>query len=219
MKHKKLQKRIILWAAIITLLAGGIWGLVKISGGPQNETASLLNSISGKDWTKGNKNSQIILVEYSDFQCPACASYYPLVKQASLEFSEKMQFTYRHFPLMQIHANAELASRAAEAAGKQGKFWEMHDLIFERQDEWSKEYSARKFFIEFAKSLNLDMEKFVKDLDSDEIKEKVTSDYQGGLRSKVNSTPTFFLNGKKIKNPRSYDELKSLIRDAANQKI
>ncbi len=158
-------------------------------------------------------SSSATLVEYSDFQCPACAAYYPVVKQLTKEFSQDLHFTYRYFPLSSIHKNARISAQAAEAAGKQNKFWEMHDLLFENQSEWSALSDPKEKFKEYAKFLGLDMEKFQQDLGSKEVKDKVESDYQSGLSLGVNATPTFFLNNQKITNPRSYEEFKTKIEE------
>lgn len=96
------------------------------------------NTINSDDWIQGNKDSKIVLIEYSDFQCPACASYFPITKKLTEEFSDKIVFVYRHYPLVNIHPYAEPMARAAEAAGKQGKFWEMYELIFANQATWSR---------------------------------------------------------------------------------
>ncbi|OGC46761.1 MAG: hypothetical protein A3A94_01955 [Candidatus Portnoybacteria bacterium RIFCSPLOWO2_01_FULL_43_11] len=175
-----------------------------------NQSAAIIDAISSSDWIKGNKEAKTILVEYSDFQCPACAVYYPLVKKLIEDKGNSFQFTYRHFPLPQ-HKNAEQAAYAAEAAGKQGKFWEMHDLIFERQDDWAEAENAKDIFKEYAQSLELNIEQFNQDRDSQAVKDKVQKDYTSGLTNKVNATPTFFLNGEKIQ-PRSYDEFVNFIK-------
>lgn len=215
--RKRLIKRFALWSFVILLVGGAVFGLIKLGTNPlPNQTASLISSVSPSDWSKGTKEAKVVLVEYSDFQCPACGVYYPFVKQLNQEFADKVQFAYRHFPLKQIHANAEFAVRAAEAAGRQEKFWEMHDLIFENQSSWSNQRNAKDVFVSYAYSLQLDIERFENDLNSKEIKEKVENDYQSGIQSGVNSTPTFFLNGQKIQNPRSYDEFRKIIEQAIN---
>lgn len=162
---------------------------------------------------KGEATINATLVEYSDFQCPACAAYYPVLKQLNKDFEGKLRFVYRYFPLRNIHKNAEIASIAAEAAGRQNKFWEMHDLLFENQTEWSNLSDPREKFKEYAKFIGLDMEKFQNDLNSKEVKDKVEADYQNGLSLKVNATPTFFLNDQKISNPRTYEEFKIKIEE------
>ncbi|KKS01476.1 MAG: Na+/H+ antiporter, NhaA family protein, nonfunctional [Candidatus Yanofskybacteria bacterium GW2011_GWA2_41_22] len=209
----RLIKRFLLWALVLAGTAGLIFGMVKLGGSEPDQSAILINAVSPSDWTKGNKEAKVVLVEYSDFQCPACAYYYPLLKKLSQDFGDKVSFTYRHFPLRQ-HINARLAAYAAEAAGKQNKFWEMHDLIFENQTKWENRGDAEKVFKEFANSLDLNADLFKNDLDSKEIKDKVENDLQSGVKSQVNSTPTIFLNGKKIEVPPNYDELQNIINEA-----
>lgn len=206
-------KRGLLWVSVAVLIGGSVWGLTKIDF-PATEsqgTATLLDAVSSGDWTNGNLESKTVLVEYSDFQCPACGAYYPLVEKLLKEKGNDFKFVYRHFPLPQ-HIHAKNAAYAAEAAGKQGKFWEMHSLIFEHQREWSNlsVISASKTFLNYAVSLNLNIEQFEKDRKSAEIKDKVEVDYQSGNRAEVNATPTFFLNGEKIQ-PKNYEDFISLI--------
>ncbi len=128
-----------------------------------------------------------------------------------------MELVYRNFPLSQ-HANAMLAAQAAEAAGKQGKFWEMHDKIFEGQDAWASQSNtdAQNTFVLYAQSLNLNINQFKKDLDLAEIKAKIEGDYQGGIKSGINATPTFFLNGEKLPPPTSYGDFENAIIQAIN---
>ena len=128
----------------------------------------------------------------------------------------KVRFAYRHFPLPQ-HKNAKLAATVAEAAGKQSKFWEMHDLIFQNQSAWSEEKNAAILFAKYAQDLGLDLARFQTDIASDEIKAKIENDYQSGVKAGVNSTPSFFLNGKKMDNPRNYDEFKNAIEQTLGQ--
>lgn len=198
---------------VLFLLAWLSFGLAG-KGGTEETASVLLGSASSDDWKRGNENAKAVLVEYSDFQCPACGSYYTVLKALHEEFGDSMLFVYRHFPLRQIHANAENAARATEAAGKQGKFWEMHDVIFERQKEWSDDRDAQGTFVSYAGALGLDTARFVNDFNSQEVKEKIQRDYESGFRAGVAGTPTFFLNGQKIQNPRSYDEFKNVINEA-----
>ena len=209
----RLIKRFLLWALVLAGTAGLIFGMVKLGGSEPEQSAILINAVSPSDWTKGNKEAKVVLVEYSDFQCPACAYYQPLFKKLSEEFGDKITFAYRHFPLRQ-HQNARLAAYAAEAAGRQNKFWEMHDLIFENQNRWENRGDAENIFTGYARTLGLDIDEFKNGLSSKEIKDKVENDYQSGIRSNVNATPTVFLNGEKIKVPPNYDELQNIINEA-----
>ena len=218
MQNSSSTKSTALWIIATLIVAVSVFAIVKIaskSSGETPETSTIpanVSEVTDLDQTKGNKSSKIILVEYSDFQCPACAAYSPLVKQINNEMSEKILFVYRHFPLAQ-HKNARPAAYAAEAAGRQGKFWEMHDMIFENQLSWSKSSpgEAEDTFGTYAEKLGLNMEQFKTDRESDEVEEKVDNDYKSGTSSGVPGTPAFFVNGKKLPNPRSYEEFKQLI--------
>lgn len=216
-KRKTVRRRLLFigggFAVLALLFAVSFWFA---GSGSDGGTVSVLSgALAADDWKRGNENAKVVLIEYSDFQCPACASYYPLVKALHDEFSDSLLVVYRHFPLSQIHTNADPAARAAEAAGKQGKFWEMHDLLFERQKEWSSDRNASGTFAAYAGMLGLDTNRFISDFNSPEVIERVRSDYQGGFRAGIAGTPTFFLNGKKIQNPRSYDEFKKIISETA----
>lgn len=208
------MKRILLWPLILIGMGSAVWGMAKLANSQGDQSPLAASAVAGTDWVKGNRKAGVILIEYSDLQCPACADYAPLVNKITEEFGDRIAFVYRHFPLPQ-HQNAELAGWAAEAAGKQGKFWEMLDRIFMEQSVWENRSDARKTFLSYAQSLNLDKNWFEADLDSKEVKDKVENDYLSGIQSKINSTPTFFLNGKKIQ-PRSEDEFRNLILQKLN---
>jgi len=193
------------------LFIAGIIAFGNMSGGTENP--NIVMQI--EDHVKGNIDASIELVEYSDLQCPACGAYYPIVKQIMDEYGDDVKFVYKHFPLKRIHANAELAALATEAAGIQGRFWEMHDMIFENQKSWS-EVRAKGIFIGYAEKIGLDSEQFKKDLSSKELRKKVQDDFDDGVALGVNSTPSFFLNGEKLNNIRSYEEFKDVIEGAIN---
>lgn len=209
----------ILGVIFLVLLLFGLYKLGSSATTSRQNSSSVpgVNTVSSSDWTRGNKEAKTVLIEYSDFQCPACGTYYPVLKKLQQKFGESVVFAYRHFPLRQIHANAELAARSVEAAGKQSKFWELHDILFENQKTWSNQPNAKETIIQYAQSLNLDMDRFKTDLDSKEVKEKINNDYKSGIAARVNATPTFFLNGNKPDNPRSYEEFKDLIQKAISQ--
>jgi len=208
--RKEFIKRIIFWFSILIVIGALIFGVAKFTNAPSGSDVN-------NDWIKGNREASVTIVEYSDFQCPACGAYYPVTKQLVEEFGENIAFVYRHFPLSQIHKNAELAAQAAEAAGKQNKFWEMHDMIFENQKEWSDERNVKEFFVMYAEALNLNKEQFVADFDLKEVMDKINADYKSGLRYSVNAVPTFFLNEEKLQNPRNYEDFKSIIQEYISQ--
>lgn len=211
-RRKRKITRATLWLLVSLLLGGSAWGLARIAQKP-SPGEELFAAVTSQDWIRGGREASVILVEYSDFQCPACAAYFPLVAQLHKEFGVKIAIVYRHFPLSQIHAQAELAARAAEAAGRQGKFWEMHDLIFVNQKNWAGQKNAGEMFWQYARELTLDQDKFKSDLESDVVRERVRNNYREGLTHGINSTPTFFLNGNRV-HPRDYEEFKKFIQQA-----
>lgn len=211
------MKNLIVFGLVIAVAAGaGYYFFFSPGYSKSPEKISLsfpTDTIVASDHVKGARNAKTLLVEYSDFQCPACGAYYPLVKQIGQDFGGAIAIVYRHFPLRQ-HEHAEIAAHAAEAAGAQGKFWEMHNMLFEHQKDWSSQNNAKDIFIQYAESLGLDRARFATDIDSKEIANKVKEEYQSGIDADVTSTPTFFLNGKKLDTPRTYDEFKTLIGEA-----
>ena len=217
-KKKKIKEYIIFGIIIAVIIGGFVFVGVKFGKNSGFEASVLpVNAISDSDWIKGNKESKITLIEYSDFQCPACVSYYPIIKQVIDSYGDKLVFAYRHFPLSQ-HKNAELAAITAEAAGRQGKFWEMHDAIFNNQKEWSENSNAKELFIKYAGDISLNIEQLKSDMTSEELKNKVKSDLNSGISAGVNSTPTFFLNGKKI-SPQSYEDFKNIIEQSNSSNL
>lgn len=176
---------------ILVLMVGGIFLFSKDN--PQTNTP-----VSGDKLTSGTKNftgskkAKVTLVEFSDYECPACGAVNPVVKKLLKKYPNKIRFYYHYFPLPQ-HPESELAAFTSEAAGKQGKFWEMHDKLFENQKSLKKED-----LLKYAKDLKLDMNKFQKDLVSSEVKQQITADLALGTEIGINQTPTFFLNGIKM---------------------
>lgn len=145
----------------------------------------------------GKNDSKVTLVEFGDFQCPACGAAYPILKQVLAERGEKIRFVWRNFPIASIHSNADNAARAAEAANEQGKFWEMHDKLFANQTNWSGATKSKEVFAGFAKDLGLDAEMFSRDFEDQKIVNRIKQDLGDANALGVNSTPTFFMNGEK----------------------
>ncbi len=172
------------------------------------------NNSSASNHVEGAGKKGVTLTEFGDFQCPACKSYYPIVKEVKKFYGDDITFQFRHFPLNQIHPNAYAASRSAEAAGKQGKFFEMHDLLYENQDSWASSTNPTPIFEGFAKQLGLNVDQFKTDSASEAVGETINADIKIGQGLGVNSTPTFAINGKKIESPKSVDEFKALIDEA-----
>jgi protein-disulfide isomerase len=155
--------------------------------------AQLTPAVSERDHATGPEDAPVTLVEYGDFECPYCGMAYAVVKSAQRELGKQLRFVFRHFPLAEAHPHARLAAEAAEAAAAQGKFSEMHDLLFEHQDALEA-----GDIIGYAKSLGLDMAQFARDLKDPKITKRVRDDFRSGVRSGVNGTPTFFINGSRF---------------------
>lgn len=175
------------------------------------------SAIAADDHTKGNAAAKVSVIEYGDFQCPACGAYEPIVQRLESEYGDRVIFVFRNFPLSHAHQNAQASAEAAEAAGLQGKYWEMHDLLYQKQAEWSKEPSVSvvaNYFDKYAQSLGLDVKKFDADMRSDAVKNKIQKDVASAGAAEVDHTPTFFINLTQIQNPNGYDAFKSVI-DAA----
>ncbi|VVA43979.1 DSBA oxidoreductase [Candidatus Roizmanbacteria bacterium] len=166
-------------------------------------------------WSRAKKN---VLTEYSDFQCPSCKSAHDFLNSidasgsADLDITNKVTLVFRHLPLYQIHDKANVSAYAADAAGIQGKFWEMSDLLFKNQTSWSTSNDVLKeHFSMYAKELKLDVDKFTKDFESQEVRSRVAQDLREAELIGVDSTPTFFLNGQKV-DVNSYNEFKKLLK-------
>ncbi|MCA6067916.1 thioredoxin domain-containing protein [Chryseobacterium sp. RG1] len=171
---------------------------------------SLKPSVNKNDHIQGNENADLVIVEYGDYQCPYCGAAYPVLKELMKEFGSQVQFVFRNFPLSEMHPHAKPAAVAAEAANLQGKFWEMHDAIYENQ-----EYLNELFLFELAEKIGLNIEQFKEDIQKTELEEKVDTDFESGVMSGVNGTPSFFINDKKFNGGAT--DLLQLIRENTTQ--
>lgn len=155
-----------------------------------SQHSQLKPPVSASDHAQGNADAAVTLVEYGDYQCPYCGQAYPIVKAVQTAMGSRLRFVFRNFPLAEIHKFATGAAQIAEAAALQGKFWEMHDSLYEHQDALKPEH-----LLEQARRLHLDMDKLRRDLESPTALERVRADFISGARSGVNGTPSFFING------------------------
>jgi len=202
-------------AAIVVIVAGMAW--IGSAQDHANDPQSLSTPVSEGDWYEGGADAAVTLVEYSDFQCPACGAYFPVMQGLHEAYGDTLKIVYRNYPLTSLHPNAQLAAQAAEAAGMQGQFFLMHDLLFGNQQMWSGTLDPTETFVGYATSIGLDVEQFKIDLKGNETFNAVKEDIRSGDKAKVNSTPTFFLNGVQItKNPQGLEPFKTLIDTALN---
>jgi protein-disulfide isomerase len=171
--------------------------------------ASLRIPVTTADHHEGPADAPVTLVEYGDYECPHCGRAFPIVKALQKTLKGKLRFVFRNFPISQIHPHAEHAAIAAEAAGRQGKFWPMHDRIFLNQAHLD-DASLRRL----AGDLKLDLEQFDRDVRDPALAARVQADFNGGVRSGVNGTPTFYVNGVRVDTGFSYDELLAALEEA-----
>lgn len=204
----------IIFAAICVVVFGGliVWSgkdRVDVSKVDTNaiQTAATVSGNIG-DHTFGNEKAKVVLVEYGDFQCPACGSAHPTVRKLTEKYKDQMLFVFRNFPLTQIHPNARAGAAAVEAAGLKGKYWEMHNLLFESQGDWTEASATDRgaIFSAFAEKAGIKKADFNTTLknESARINKKIDFDRAIGGKLKVDSTPTFYLNGKKLES-KSYN--------------
>ena len=163
-----------------------------------NPRPHLTLPVGERDHIQGSPTAAVTLVEYGDYQCPHCLQAYPIMIDIQEHLGDRMRLVFRNFPLTQVHPNAQHAAEAAEAAGAQGKFWEMHDYLFEHQSHLDDAALLR-----YAAEIGLDVKRFERDLKEQKFAPRVREDFQSGIRSGVNGTPTFFING--IRHEGSWD--------------
>lgn len=186
----------------VLILAACIVGFFGIILMTKKDTAT--NNTSGGQMTNHmvEGTSGVTLIEYGDFECPACYRFFPIVEEVREKYKGKLTFQFRHFPLVEIHQNALVAARAAEAADKQGKFWEMYNVLYTAQQEWSKLTDPTATFESYAKQIGLNVDQFKNDMKSEEINSLVQADRNEAKRLGFTSTPTFVLDGQQLTDAR-----------------
>lgn len=178
-------------------------------------SAQLVIPVSNNDHVAGPENAPVTLIEYGDFECPHCGRAEPIVQGIRRYMGDRLRFVFRQFPLAEAHPHAEAAAEASEAAGAQGKFWEMHDILFRHQRAL-----GTKDLIDYAAEVGADSERVAKELADGVYRRKVRDDFRGGIRSGVNGTPTFFINGIRFDgNWADTDEFLQALGDAAGASI
>lgn len=218
-KRNGLIQKLIIWGGVALITIAAVFLLVKASGGTSTQTTTFNNlpKVSSDDIMVGNKTAKITIVEYSDFQCPACASYNPIVNEILTNYQGKVNLVYRFFPLTSVHQNAIVAAQAGYAAWKLGKFEQMKDELFSNQAEWENlsNDDAKKKFIEYAKSVKLNGDEFEKIMNSPEVNDAVLKAEKAALALGLEGTPSFFIGNTQIK-PSGYDGFKQVIDDKLN---
>jgi protein-disulfide isomerase len=212
-KHMKKILPFIIILLVLGVALVSAWALKKRSSGTvtpitnnpnspphANTNDTVVTGVAGAEppHILGPNSAPAKLEEFGDFECPPCGALHPILVQMHKEFGDKLQITFREFPLAPAHQHAIAAASAAEAAGLQGKFWEMHDLLYENQKAWHEAFDVRPIFEGFAKQIGLDMNRYQNDLNSDQVAERILNDGKRGHSMGVKGTPTVFLNGREV---------------------
>ena len=210
--QKQILERLKVQDKILKRILNQPKGTARAARGAQPDLAKVYEIPVARSVVKGPKNAKVTMVEFSDFQCPFCARTTPLIAELLKAYPKDLRFVYKQMPLTQIHKEAMPAAKASIAAGKQGKFWEMHDALFEN----SRGLSSGKYK-ELAEKLELDVAKFLKDMESKEVEAEVKADMALASRVGVRGTPTFFIQGKRVSN-RSVESMKAMVDEALSDK-
>lgn len=217
------MKRFLPFVIIIIVLLGAVaagWAVLKASKNQGNNlppTPDPAGEVKGAEppHVRGNANAPVTLEEFGDFQCPSCGSYEPELKKMEGEFGDKMKVVFRELPLLPMHEHALMAAQAAEAAGLQGKFWEMHDLLYENQAKWVDQKDLVPVFVDYAKQLGLNPDQFMKDISGETVAQRISQDGKRAHSFGLLGTPSFFVNGKEAKGDQWKPEgLRQMIKDA-----
>lgn len=213
-QRNEMMKKVALWGGIIIACIAGLAILVKLAqtSGPSAEPVvnQNLKPVSSNDIVLGNPSAKVVIYEYADFQCPACATYNPIVNQILAEYDGKVKVVYRNFPLKNIHSNAVIAGQAGYAAWKLGKFEDMKNELFNKQGDWEALDDPRSVFVEYAKSLGMDPAKFEDLMNSPEAKKAIEDSEREAIALGINSTPSFFIGNKQF-SPGGIEGFKTLI--------
>jgi protein-disulfide isomerase len=169
--------------------------------------------VTKKDHSQGPEQAPLTLVEYGDYQCSHCGEAYPIIKRIQKKFSKQLKFIFRNFPLSEAHEYAFQAAMAAEAAARQQKFWEMHDALYEHQAFLEKED-----LIKYAKKLGLALKEFENDIQDKSLGDKIEADFESGIRSGVNGTPSFYINGFKYEGDYDFESMTEILSGLLTQK-
>lgn len=221
---KRLVPLVIIVVVLIAAL-GTTWMLMRSSRQTANENLNANAPTPGSEapgaeppHVRGNANAPVIVEEFADFQCPSCGAYYPELKKIESEFGDNLRVVFRERPLVPPHEHALIAAQAAEAAGLQNRFWEMHDMLYENQATWSVISDLVPVYVDYAKKIGLNPDQFMKDLNGETVAARIFQDGKRAHAYGIVSTPTFFVNGKEAKGDSWKPEgLREMIKQALRE--
>jgi protein-disulfide isomerase len=193
-------KPVIVIVLAVAVAAGAAMFLSRGSEAPSSaaDAAAPVADLSGGGQSIGPADAEVTLVEFGDYQCPSCAAYHPFVKEVLNRYPKQVRFQFHHFPLVSIHPNALAAHKAAEAAALQGRFWEMHNALFEYQTQWASRPDPKPVFAAIANQIGINGAILVQQMESPDIQARVLRDVQRGDKANVQATPTFLINGRQV---------------------
>lgn len=198
--------------AVLVVVVGGMIGLFLLAGSGSTPPAAVGDKTKIiRDASHKTGTGTVQMVEFGDYQCPACGAAYPNVKKLLADYTGQITFYFRNFPLVTLHQNANIGALAAEAAGDQGKYWEMHDKLYETQTAWSELSDPTDTFVTYAKAIGIDSDKFKTALNNKTFQSVIDQDTADGNALGINATPTFYFNGVKYSGSSSYDALKAQV--------
>lgn len=221
------MKRILPFALIVLVLCASLFMALYLKRSADSTSLKSTRDISiprsqtspaklgaNPPYALGAMNAPVMIEEFGDFECPPCGALHPILKAMKAEFGPRLVIVFREFPMMSLHPHAVAAARAAEAAGLQGKFWEMHDLLYENQSEWHEAQDVAPLFEQYAMRINLDLDRFRQDMASQVVDQRIQLDRERGVWIGVQGTPTVFLNGREVPfQSLDRDKLAQLISD------
>lgn len=183
---------------LFVAVAAGVWFMRSQSGGAPAAQVAAGSPGANPPQAKGRADAPVTIEEFGDYQCQPCGALYPELEKIKADYGDRVRLVFRHYPLVRIHPHALAAAHAAEAAGLQGKFWEMHDRLYRGQKSWEKSGDARAAFAAYARTLGLDAERFARGMNSDTVDARVVADHERAKSLGVDSTPVIFVNGRKL---------------------
>lgn len=213
---------------IFAVICAGLLGLLAFTGDSSNAAfkGDPATVVEG-DNVYGDADAEVVLIEYGDFQCPGCGALYPVFSEVKQDYQDKVAFVYRYLPLTTIHPNAKAAAAAAAAAAEQGKFWEMHDLLYENQAEWGQASGSQRsvYFENYAEQIGLNMEQYRQDVASEKVDNRIARDLAAARKAGIQlSTPTLVLDGEVLDNNKiqtngryDADKLRQVLNDALRE--
>ncbi len=195
----KAMKPVIVIILAVAVAAGAAVFLSREPEAPSETNAAPLTvEIKGGGHFRGPENAEVTLVEFGDYQCPSCGAYHPFVQEILNRYPKQVRLEFHQFPLISIHPNAMAAAKAAEAAGEQGHYWEMHDLLFEHQAQWSTQPDPKPYFAAMANRIGINGTILVQNMESPRLVQRILDDVERGNQAKIPATPTFLINGQQV---------------------